>query len=56
MNIKGQYNKLKGWQKNKLKHYAVVRNWYAYWGFKYKCLKKYEQDSLDRCLERTVQV
>lgn len=54
MNIKGQYNKLKGWQKNKLRHFAIVRNWYAYWMFKYKCLKQYEQAKLERSMETSI--
>ena len=44
MDIKGQYNKLKGWQKNKLRYFAIVSNWHAYWGFKYKILKQYERN------------
>ena len=43
MNIRGQYHKLEKWQKRVLTSYAIEKNWYAYWGFKYFCLKKYEE-------------
>lgn len=58
MNIKGQYNKLNKWQKNTLRHFAVKKNWNAYWGFKYKCLIQYEerQAELERSVEGSVLV
>ena len=34
MNIRGQWNKLKGYQKADLKHWAIEKKWPQYWMFK----------------------
>lgn len=40
MNLKGQWNKLTDFEKNTLRLFARTQRWKAYWGYKYKCLKK----------------
>lgn len=43
MNIEGQYDKLSVPQKRRLTYFAIIKNWHAYWRFKYFCLKTYEE-------------
>ena len=43
MNLKGQWNKLKYWEQNYLKHFAIIKNWRSYWYYKQRYLIQYEE-------------
>lgn len=51
MNIKGRYNELEKWQKSRLKHFAVTKEWKLYWSYKetflYMNMKKREEMKTD---------
>jgi len=34
MELKGQWNKLKGWQKGRLTHFSIGKEWKSYWYYK----------------------